>query len=82
VTQKLTRLMTAISAYSSAPTARQLADLEEASAELQKGTAEINQLWDEVPKLNKLMTDAGVTYFKVNLPASAPAAGGRRGGGN
>jgi len=82
VTQKLTRLMGLIGGFSGPPTSRQLADIEEASAELQKGTADINQLWDEVPKLNKLMTDAGVTYFKVNLPTAAPAGGGRRGGGN
>jgi hypothetical protein len=82
VPQKLTRLMGTIGGFSGAPTSRQLADIEEASADLQKGTADINQLWDEVPKLNKLMTDGGVGYFKVTLPASAPAGGGRRGGGN
>jgi photosystem II stability/assembly factor-like uncharacterized protein len=81
VTQKLTRLMGMIGGFSGPPTSRQLAEIEEASADLQKGAADINQLWDEVPKLNKLMTDAGVAYFKVTLPASAPAAGGRRGGG-
>lgn len=82
VTQKLTRLMGTISGYSAAPTSRQLADIEEAAADLKKGTAAIDLLWDEVPKLNKLMTDAGVAYFKVTLPAAAPAGGGRRGGGN
>jgi hypothetical protein len=82
VTQKLTRLMATIGNFSGPPTARQLADIEEATAELKKGAADIDQLWDEVPKLNKLMTDAGVTYFKVNLPTAAPAGGGRRGGGN
>jgi photosystem II stability/assembly factor-like uncharacterized protein len=82
VTQKLTRLMALIGGFSGPPTSQQLADIEEASAELQKGTAAIDALWDEVPKLNKTLTDAGVAYFKVNLPATAPAVGFGRGGGN
>jgi photosystem II stability/assembly factor-like uncharacterized protein len=76
VTQKLSRLMNAIDGYSAAPTTRQLADIEEASAQLQKGIAEVNRLWDEVPKLNKLMTDAGVPYFTVNLNVAQLARGG------
>jgi len=80
VTQKLTRLMGLIGNFSGPPTSQQLADIEEASAQLQKGTAAINALWDEVPKLNKVLTDAGVAYFKVTLPATAPAAGRGRGG--
>ena len=71
--------MNAIDGYTEAPTTRQLADLQEASEQLYKGIAEVNQLWDEVPKFNKVMTDAGVGYFTVNLNvAPAPAAG--RGG--
>jgi hypothetical protein len=80
VTQKLTRLMGLIGGFSGPPTSRQLADIEEASAELDKGKAAIDQLWDEAPKLNKLLTDAGVAYFKVTLPATAPAPGRGRGG--
>jgi hypothetical protein len=80
VTQKITRLMGSIDSYSEAPTTRQLADIEDASAQLQKGVAEVNKLWDEVPKLNKLMTDNGVLYFNVT-PSTAPPAPGR-GGGN
>jgi len=79
VTQKITRLMTTIDSYSAAPTSRQMADLQEASDQLKKDAAEVDRLWDEVPKLNKLMTDAGVQYFKVDLN-SVPAAGGGRGG--
>jgi hypothetical protein len=82
VTQKLTRLMGVIGGFSGPPTSHQLADIDEASAELQKGTAAINALWDEVPKLNKTLTDAGVAYFKVNLPATAPVQAFGRGGGN
>jgi Sortilin, neurotensin receptor 3, len=82
VTQKIQRLMGSIDGYSSAPTARQLADLEEAKAELAKGTAAVDAVWDDVPKLNKLMTDAGVTYFRVDLNAVQAAPAGGRGGGN
>jgi photosystem II stability/assembly factor-like uncharacterized protein len=80
VTQKLTRLMGMIGNYSGPPTSRQLEEIEEASAELQKGTATINALWEEVPKLNQTLTDAGVAYFKVTLPATVPPGRGR--GGN
>jgi hypothetical protein len=74
--------MTTIDSYSAAPTARQLAEVQEAADQLKKAAAEIDSLWDEVPKLNKLMTDAGVQYFKVDLNA-VPAAAGRGGrGGN
>ena len=74
VTQKIARLMNSIDGYSAAPTMRQVADVEAASAQLQKGVAEVNSLWDEVPKLNKMMSDAGMPYFTVTLP-SAPALG-------
>jgi photosystem II stability/assembly factor-like uncharacterized protein len=81
VTQKITQLMGQIDAYSAAPTSRQMSDLAEAQAELKGGVAEINTLWDEMPKLNKVMADAGMQYFKVDL-SNAPAAAFGRGGGN
>ena len=81
VTQKIQRLMGQIDGYTEAPTVRQLADLQATQAELQRGIAEIDKLWDELPKLNKLMADAGVQYFKVNLDVPPPPAPGR-GGGN
>jgi hypothetical protein len=82
VTQKITRLMFTIDGYSAAPNARQLAEIDECSAQLKKGIDEVNALWDEVPKLNKLMTDSGVQYFTVNLTAvPAPTNFGGRGGG-
>ncbi|HTX35754.1 MAG TPA: hypothetical protein VME43_12065 [Bryobacteraceae bacterium] len=82
VTQKITRLMSTIDAYSAPPTSFQMAELQEAAGQLKSDSAEIDRLWDEVPKLNKLMTDAGVQYFKVDLN-SVPAAAGRGGrGGN
>ena len=82
VTQKIARLMGSIDGYSAAPTSRQLSDIEAASAELQKGLAEINQLWDDVPKFNKMMSDAGVQYFKVDLTSVPAATFGGRGGGD
>jgi hypothetical protein len=82
VTQKIQRLMGQVDGYTEAPTARQLADLQVAQAELQKGIAEIDKLWDEVPKLNKMMADAGVQYFKVNLNVAVPTPAFGRGGGN
>ena len=82
VTQKITRLMFTIDGYSAAPTKRQSAEIEECSAQVKKGLDEVNALWDEVPKFNKQMADAGVQYFQVNLNAvpAAPAFGGRGGG--
>jgi hypothetical protein len=78
VTQKIARLTNALDNYSAAPTTRQMADLADASAQLQAGVTEVNRLWDEVPKLNKQMQDAGIPYFTVTL---GPAAqGGGRGG--
>jgi photosystem II stability/assembly factor-like uncharacterized protein len=78
VTQKIARLTTAIDGYTAAPTTRQMADLAEAQAQLQAGIAEVNRLWDEVPKFNKTMQDAGVPYFAVTL--GGPAQPGGRGG--
>jgi photosystem II stability/assembly factor-like uncharacterized protein len=81
VTQKITQLMGQIDGYSAAPTSRQMSDLAEAQAELKGGVGEINALWDDMPKLNKVMADAGMQYFRVELSNAPPAAFGR-GGGN
>jgi hypothetical protein len=82
VTQKIQRLMGLIDGFSGPPTARQLADMEEVAAQLKKGTAAVDAVWDEVPKLNKVMSDAGVAYFRVDLQAVPAAPAGGRGGGN
>ena len=79
VTQKIQRLMFSIDGYSAAPTARQMADIQVASSELKTGIAQVDALWDEVPKLNKLMTEAGVPYFNVNLTPARPTGGRGRG---
>ncbi len=81
VVQKIQRLMAAIDAYSSAPTASQMRELQEAQAELKGGVSAINTLWDEMPKLNKVMSDSGMQYFKVEM-SNAPAPAFGRGGGD
>jgi hypothetical protein len=81
VTQKIQRLMSSIDGFSGPPTARQLADIDDAAADLKKGAAAVDAVWDEVPKLNKVMSDAGVAYFRVDLNAVPAAAPAGRGGG-
>jgi hypothetical protein len=81
VSQKIGRVLGAIDNYSGPPTSRQLADIEDASAQLQSGLTEVNKLFDEMPKLNKMMADAGVPYFIVGTNNVPPPAG-RGGGGN
>ena len=82
VNQKINRLMGVIDAYSGPPTSRQLADIEECAAQLQTGMEAVNKLDAEVPSLNKLMQDAGVPYFTVDITNVPPAVQGGRGGGN
>ncbi|HEY2015196.1 MAG TPA: hypothetical protein VGH38_16920 [Bryobacteraceae bacterium] len=81
VNQKIGRLMGVIDGYSGPPTARQLADIEECAVQLRHGLEEVAKLDGEIPKLNKLMQDAGVPYFTVDTTNVPPAQGGR-GGGN
>ncbi len=78
VTQKIARLMTAIDGYSAVPTSRQMADIADASKELETGVFMVKNLWEEVPGFNKVMQDAGVPYFKVTL--AGPVQPGGRGG--
>ncbi len=63
VTQKISRLLGALDNYTSAPTSRQLAEAEDASQQLQKDLAELNKLAADVPRLNKMMSDAGIPYL-------------------
>jgi photosystem II stability/assembly factor-like uncharacterized protein len=79
VNMKITRLMGSIDSYSAAPTAKQVEDMATARAELNEGLAAVKKLTDEdLPKLNKLMTDAGVPYVTVETVPAQPT--GRRGG--
>ena len=81
VTQKIQQLTTQIDNYSGLPTATQMREVQEAQAELRSGVAAINALWDDMPKLNKTMADAGMQYFRVELSNAPPQTFGR-GGGN
>ena len=79
VNQKITRLMFSIDAYSALPTVRQMEDIEQASGQLQEGLAVVKKLTDEdLPRLNKMMADAGVPYVSVDAgPARVERPGGR-----
>jgi photosystem II stability/assembly factor-like uncharacterized protein len=66
VNQKIGRLMGAIDGYTAAPTERQFTDIDQASAELGPAMASVNKLANEdVPRLNKMMADAGVPYVST-----------------
>ena len=66
VNQKIGRLMGAIDGYAAAPTERQFTDIDQASAELAPALASVNKLANEdVPRLNKMMADAGVPYVSA-----------------
>jgi photosystem II stability/assembly factor-like uncharacterized protein len=66
VNQKIGRLMGAIDGYAAAPTERQFTDIDQASAELGPALASVNKLANEdVPRLNKMMADAGVPYVSA-----------------
>ena len=79
VSQRIGRVAGQIDSYSSTPTARQMADIDEAAADVKDGVAEVNKLFDEMPRLNKTLADAGVPYFTAD-PNSVPPAPGGRGG--
>ena len=64
--QKIGRLMGSIDGYAAAPTERQLSDIDLASADLVPALASVNKLANEdVPRLNKMMADAGVPYVSA-----------------
>jgi photosystem II stability/assembly factor-like uncharacterized protein len=65
ITQKIGRILGALDGYSGAPTSFQLTETQDAAAQLQKDLAELNTLAADVPKLNKMMSDAGVPYFNA-----------------
>ena len=81
VNQKIGRLLGVIDNYSGPPTSRQLADMEECATQLQHGLEELAKLDGDVPKLNKMMQDAGVPYVTIDTTNVPPAQGGRGGGG-
>jgi len=80
VNQKITRLMGGIDGFSGPPTARQLAEVEEAAQQLQQASATVDTLYADFPKLNKALAEAGAPYMGIDLNA-VPAPTGGRGGG-
>ena len=70
--------MGAIDSYSGPPTTRQIADVDELTKELEPALAAVKKLTDEdLPRLNKVMADAGVPYVTADAGPVAPQ--GRRG---
>ena len=80
VNQKITRLLFGIDGFSGPPSAKQLAEVDEAAQQLQQASAEVNALYSDFPKLNKSLADAGAPYMGIDLSA-VPAPTGGRGGG-
>ena len=80
VNQKITRLLGTIDGYSGVPTTKQLADVDDCAAQLAKGLSQVNALFADFPKLNKVLADAGAPYFNVDLN-NVPAPVFGRGGG-
>jgi len=78
VNQRITRLLNGLDSYSGAPTARQLADIQSASVTLVEGLAKVKKITeDDLPRLNKMMAEAGVPYITADVP---PAPGQERRG--
>jgi hypothetical protein len=64
--------MFSLDSYSGSPTARQLEDIRQASEELEPALATVKKLVNEdLPRLNKMMADAGIPY--VSGPGPRPA---------
>jgi hypothetical protein len=69
VSQRITRLLGAVDAYAPAPTADQLTQIKQLRAEMTDANAKTQQMVaDELPKLNKLMNDAGVPHITIASP--------------
>ncbi len=69
VSQRITRLLGAIDAYAPAPTADQLAQVKQLRTEMTDVNAKMKQIVaDDLPKLNKLMNDAGVPHVTLAAP--------------
>ncbi|HKA00323.1 MAG TPA: hypothetical protein VKE70_27620 [Candidatus Solibacter sp.] len=80
VNQKITRLLGMIEGYAGGPTSKQMSEVEDCAALLAKGMAAVNPIFDDFPKLNKALADAGLSYMTVDTNA-VPAATFGRGGG-
>jgi hypothetical protein len=66
VAQRITRLLGAVDGYALAPTPDQLAQIKQLRAEMASIDPKMKQLVaEELPKLNKLMNDAGVPHITI-----------------
>jgi hypothetical protein len=69
VSQRIIRLLGAIDAYAPAPTADQLTQIRQLRTEMTDVDAKMKQIVaDELPRLNKLMNDAGVPHITAAVP--------------
>jgi photosystem II stability/assembly factor-like uncharacterized protein len=80
VNQKITRVLFSIDGFSGPPTARQLAEVDEAAQQLREASAAVDALYAEFPRLNQALAAAGAPYMGIDLN-SVPAPTGGRGGG-
>jgi photosystem II stability/assembly factor-like uncharacterized protein len=80
VNQKITRVLFGVDGFSGPPTAKQLAEVDEAAQQLQEASATVDTLYADFGKLNKALADAGAPYMGIDLNA-VPAPTGGRGGG-
>ena len=72
VNQKIGRLLASIDSYSASPAPRQLEDIRQASDELEPALATVKKLVSEdLPRLNKMMADAGIPYVSGAGPRPA-----------
>jgi hypothetical protein len=81
VNQKITQLLGRIEGYAGAPTSKQMSEVEDCAAALAKGVAAVTPIFDDFPKLNKALADAGLSYMTVdttNVPAPVFGRGGGR----
>jgi hypothetical protein len=79
VSQRVSRLMTAIDGYALKPTADQLAELKQLRAEMPEVNAKIKQLIEEdLPKTNQLISGAGVPFLAISEQSAGAAQRRRR----
>jgi hypothetical protein len=80
VNARITRLLFAIDGYVGAPTMGQVAEIDECASQLQRGIADVNKLDGELPRLNRMMAEAGMPYVTPDPNSVPPPTGGRGGG--
>ena len=71
--------MGAIEGFTAAPTPQQSEEVAVVTRLLAEAMDQVKKLEDELPKLNKLMNEAGVPHIRPEAPAAPPVVR-RRGG--